>query len=146
MSQEPMQSYSNHVRRVPLGYWAACLSLLFGALGFAWLVARQPSLATASALLVALGAGGAAWYARINALRVQDRVIRLEERIRLERLLPPDLRGRIPELTMSQIAALRFASDGEVAELLRQTVAENLHDRRAIKQRIKSWRADWMRV
>ena len=146
MIQEREQSYSNHVRKVPLGYWAACLAILFGALGFVWLLIRQPSLANASALLLALGAGGAAWYARINALRAQDRVIRLEERLRLASLLPDDLKARISELSIGQIAALRFAADSEVAELLRQVLAENLHDRKAIKRRIRSWRADWMRV
>ena len=146
MKHLPVQTYENHVRRVPLGYWAACLAILFGAIGFAWLLFRQPGVASASGLLVALGAGGAAWYARINALRAQDRVIRLEERIRLERLLPADLKPRIEDLSVAQIVSLRFASDDEVAGLLRQVLAENLHDRKAIKRRIQSWRADWMRV
>lgn len=146
MSQVPQQSYANHVRRVPLGYWATSLALLFGALGFAWVAFRQPTVTTVSALLVALGAGGAAWYARINSLRVQDRVIRLEERIRLDRLLPADLKQRVEDLSIGQIISLRFASDSEVGELVRQVLAENLHDRKAIKQRVQSWRADWMRV
>jgi hypothetical protein len=146
MKNMPVQSYENHVRRVPLGYWATCLAILFGAIGLAWVAFRQPGVASVSALLVALGAGGAAWYARINALLAQDRVIRLEERVRLERLLPADLKPRIEDLSVAQIVSLRFASDGEVAELLRQVLAENLHDRKAIKQRVKSWRADWMRV
>lgn len=146
MSHFPQQSYANHVRRVPLGYWAAALALLFGALGLSWTTFQQPSLSNLSALLVALGAGGAAWYSRINALLVQDRVIRLEERRRLERLLAADLKPRIEELSVGQIVSLRFASDSEVSELTRQVLTENLHDRKVIKQRIKSWRADWMRV
>jgi hypothetical protein len=146
MPNAPAQSYANHVRKVPLGYWATCLAILFGAIGLGWTVFRQPSVATVSALLVALGAGGAAWYARINALLAQDRVIRHEERTRLERILPADLKARIEELSVAQIVSLRFASDGEVAELMRQVLAEGLHDRKAIKQRIRDWRADWMRV
>ena len=67
-------------------------------------------------------------------------MIRLEERLRLERLLPADLRGRIPELTTAQLVALRFASDGELAELVRAVFAEKLVDRRAIKQRIRRHR------
>jgi hypothetical protein len=82
---------------------------------------------------------------RVFALAVQDRVIRLEERLRLERLLPADLRGRIPELTTAQLVALRFASDGELAELVRAVFAEKLVDRRAIKQRIREWRPDYER-
>lgn len=146
MTSTPAQNYSNHVRRVPLGYWATCLAILFGALGLGWTMLQKPSLATASALLVALGAGGAAWYARINALFVQDRVIRLEERLRLAQLLPADLAPRIEELSTAQIVSLRFASDSEVADLMRQVLAEDLHDRKTIKRRIRTWRADWMRV
>ena len=146
MSTEPVQNYANHVRRPPLLYYAACGALILGALGFGWVLFRQPSIAAASALLATLGAGGIAWYARINALIVQDRVIRLEERVRLDRLLPADLKPRIGDLTIGQIASLRFASDAEVGDLVRQVLTENLHDRRAIKQRIRDWRADWMRV
>jgi hypothetical protein len=146
MPNAPEQSYANHVRRVPLGYWATCLALLFGTIGLGWTAIRQPSLASVSAVLVALGASGAAWYARINALRAQDRVIRHEERTRLERVLPADLKPRIEELSVAQIVSLRFAADAEVAELMRQVLSEGLHDRKAIKQRIRNWRADWMRV
>ncbi|MGE0640904.1 MAG: DUF6526 family protein [Thermoanaerobaculia bacterium] len=146
MTTRPPQSYENHVRKVPKGYWATCLALLFGALGLAWVAFRHPGIGTVSALLVALGASGAAWYARINALLVQDRLIRLEERIRLERLLPTDLALRISDFSFDQIAAMRFASDDELPELARAVLAEGIEDRKAIKQRVRSWRADWMRV
>jgi hypothetical protein len=146
MNAEPAQTYANHVRRPPLLYYASCGALIVGALGFGWDLFRHPSVVAASGLVATLGAGGIAWYARINALRVQDRVIRLEERLRLERLLPADLRARIGELGFGQLAALRFASDDEVAELFRQVLAEDLQDRRVIKRRIRNWRADWMRV
>ena len=146
MSAEPVQSYANHVRRPPLLYYASCVALIAGAVGFGWALFRPPGHLAASGLLATLGAGGIAWFARINALIVQDRVIRIEERVRLDRLLPADLKPRVDELTIGQIASLRFASDGEVAELVRQVLAENLHDRKVIKQRIRSWRADWLRV
>jgi hypothetical protein len=146
MPVEPVQSYANHVRRPPSLYYASCTALVLGALGFAWISIRQPSLPSVAALLAILGAGGIAWYARINALIVQDRVIRLEERVRLDRLLPGDLKPRIGELSIAQLASLRFASDEEVVELVRQVLAEWLHDRRTIKKRIRSWRADWLRV
>lgn len=87
-----------------------------------------------------------AYYARVNALVVQTRLVQLEERLRLERLLPAELRARLPELTTDQLVATRFASDGEVADLVRQVLDEGLAGRGEIKRRIRSWRADWMRV
>ena len=83
---------------------------------------------------------------RTNALVVQDRVIRLEERLRMARLLPDDLRPRIDEFTVSQLAALRFASDAELHDLARRVLVEKIERRDEIKRAIKNWRADWHRV
>ncbi len=81
---------------------------------------------------------------RIYALRVQDRVIRLEEQLRLQRILPESLRSRIPELKPRQLVGLRFAADGEVAGLVEKALAGL--DGEAIKKEIQSWRPDTFRV
>lgn len=82
---------------------------------------------------------------RLYAVRVQDRVIRLEERLRLTQLSPEPLRARIPELTEDQLVGLRFASDGEVAKLAERALNEKM-TRKQIKQAIQTWRPDYWRV
>jgi uncharacterized protein DUF6526 len=87
-----------------------------------------------------------AFQARMFALAVQDRVIRLEERQRYERVLPADLRARCGELTIDQVVALRFASDAELPALAMKVLEEKLTERKAIKQLIKCWRPDYQRA
>jgi Family of unknown function (DUF6526) len=82
---------------------------------------------------------------RLYALKVQDRVIRLEERLRLQQLLSDPLRSRVGELSEDQLIALRFGSDGEVTGLVEKTLSGNLN-RKAIKELIRTWRADHLRV
>jgi len=84
--------------------------------------------------------------ARLFALAVQDRVIRLEELLRYERVLPEELRWRSDELTVNQFVSLRFASDEELPALMRKVLDEKLAERKAIKQLIKSWRPDYLRA
>jgi uncharacterized Fe-S cluster-containing MiaB family protein len=77
---------------------------------------------------------------------VQDRLIRLEERLRYERLLSEELRWRADELTVDQFVSLRFASDEELPALMRKALDEKLTGRKAIKQLIKNWRPDYLRA
>jgi uncharacterized protein DUF6526 len=83
---------------------------------------------------------------RRMALTVQDRVIRLEERLRYDRVLPADLKSRIGEFTVSQCVSLRFASDAELPALARKVLDDKINERKAIKQMVKSWKPDYLRA
>src|SRR5487761_1062822 len=141
------QAFANHSRVVPAFHMVALPILLLNVvysiyeLVHTWFLfgALVSLLVSIALLLVAL-------YARMFALAVQDRVIRLEMRLRLEKLLPADLKPRIPEFTVSQLIALRFASDAELPDLARRVLDEKVKDRKAIKQMIKTWKPDYLRA
>jgi hypothetical protein len=143
---EVEQTYATHVRRLPALYVAGSTALGLYLLWDLYELWRRPSLGAVAGILLAAGVATAIYYARINALIVQTRLVCLEERLRLERLLPPPLAARIPELCKDQLVATRFASDGEVVDLVRQVLEEGLTSRDAIKRRIRSWRPDRQRV
>ena len=86
-----------------------------------------------------------AGLSRGAALTVQDRIIRMEERLRLHALLPAEERPHINELSIKQLIALRFASDDKLPALVRKTLTQNLEPK-AIKQSIVNWRGDYHRV
>ncbi len=94
----------------------------------------------AAALLLGFGT------VRRMALTVQDRVIRLEERLRYEHVLPADLKARIGEFTVSQLVSLRFASDSELPALARKVLDDKINERQAIKQMVKTWKPDYLRA
>jgi hypothetical protein len=88
----------------------------------------------------------AALFGRVFALKVQDRVIRLEERMRLRELLPAELKGRVNDFTPEQLIAIRFASDAEIPELAAIVLRDNPAKRDAVKKLIKQWRDDNVRA
>ncbi len=141
------QNFANHPKIVPLFHYFVIPALTIN-LGSAiyrlvhwhhWADGIIGVLTAVALLLLA-------FLARMFALTVQDRVIRLEERLRFERLLPEDLKARIPEFTVAQLVALRFASDAEIPALARKVLSENLTDRKAIKKLVQNWRADHLRA
>jgi uncharacterized membrane protein YciS (DUF1049 family) len=141
------QNYSNHTKWVPAFHFFVMpvLTLNFAQSLFRWRRAEFSfdglvGVLTAAALIALM------FLARLFALKVQDRVIRLEERLRMEKLLPADLTGRIEESTLSQLVALRFASNAELPGLARKVLEDKITDRKAIKQMVKEWRADYLRV
>ena len=142
------QSYSHHTRWDPLFHFFVLpvfvLASLF-AIVMHLFVHRTHPLHGILLTLFAIAVLIALFKIRLYALRVQDRVIRLEERLRLASLLPEGLRSRIPELSERQLIALRFASDGELAGLAQKTLNEKLSPG-DIKKSIKNWRADNWRV
>lgn len=140
------QSLANHSRIVPPFHYG-----LFGigTVNLVWTavkLVRSPSLDTVVGVLVAVLLIGLLWYARLFPLKVQDRVIRLEMRLRLARLLPPELQARIDELTPGQLVALRFAGDAELPALVVEVLAGRLTGGREIKAAIREWQADYLRV
>lgn len=141
------QSYGNHTRVVPAFHLVA-LPILFLNLGdqIYRIIHLGISFHNVVEMLLAVALIIVAVYARMFALTVQDRVIRLEMRLRLEGVLPPDLKPVIPKLSVDQLVALRFASDAELPTLCRRVLEEKLTKRAAIKQLIKTWKADYLRA
>jgi hypothetical protein len=143
---EGVQSYKKHTRILP-GFHYFVVPVLFInvviAIRRTWMA---PSGHFAWELVVAAALLVLAFLSRIQALSVQDRVIRLEMRLKLHGILPPDLQPAINQLTHRQLVALRFASDPELPELIREVVAGKLATPKDIKMRIKNWQADWLRA
>jgi hypothetical protein len=140
------QNFANHTKLIPMFHFVVLPILT---INLAWSINRLAHSFSAGPVIGVLVAAALillALYARMFALTVQDRVIRLEMLLRLQNLLPPDLRPRIPEFTVSQLVALRFAGDGELPDLARKVLAENLADRKAIKQLVRDWQPDNLRA
>lgn len=140
------QTYDNHAKLVPVFHMVGSPLLLILVGWATWRVMSAPSVDSVMTLVLVVVLTLAYFYGRMFALGVQDRVIRLEERLRMERLLDADLQPRIPELTTEQLIGLRFASDEELPALVRRVLAEKIADRKTIKLAVRSWRADHQRI
>ena len=140
------QNYKNHTKFFPPFHFIAAPILLLNFINQLRHVWANPTQSTGFAALVAFGILTALFAARLMALRVQDRVIRLELRQRLPGVLPADLQPRIHELTPAQMVALRFASDQELADLVRDVLAGKLASQKAIKLAIRDWQGDHLRA
>jgi hypothetical protein len=146
MAELQTQTLTSHRRFIPMWHFFALPVLIINVFVVGVHFGENPSLPNAWVLAVALALVIGVWQSRQMPLRAQDRVIRLEERIRLERLLPADLGERIGELTPGQLIELRFAPDDEVPELTRRVLGGELTSRGDIKGAIRNWRGDHLRV
>jgi hypothetical protein len=143
---DPVQSFKSHARWLPAYHFFVIPVLALNVINELRRAYSYPGLGRVVAVVVALALLTLGLLARTMPLAAQDRVIRLEMRLRLLQLLPPDLRARINELTPRQLIAMRFASDGELPELAREVLDGRVKTGKEIKMRIKDWQADWMRV
>lgn len=140
-----MQSYSTHRRLNPLYHFIALPIFAVNLVVTAVQLVRAPSTSTAWMFVVAFGMLAMLGVGRLQALMVQDRIIRLEERLRLQ-ALAPQLAGQVEKLSKRQVAALRFASDAELPDLARRVFAGEFASGGDIKRAVTAWRADHMRV
>ena len=140
------QTYGNHTRWHPLFHFFVLPVML---INFVWAIVecvKNPGRNQAWWIVVSAALVGLTFIARTNALKVQDRLIRLEERLRYQQLLPADLAQQAGSLAAGQIIALRFASDGELEGLVREVLGGRVTKSAEIKQAIKNWRGDTFRV
>lgn len=140
------QNFQNHAKYVPAFHFFVLPVLLFNVGWSIYRVIHEPSANVGVALVVSVALLLVALYVRMFALAVQDRLIRLEMQLRMNGVLPANLRPRIPEFTVNQLVALRFASDAELPGLAGKVLADNLQDRKTIKQMIQNWQADEVRA
>lgn len=143
---DSIQTYASHRRYIPEFHFFVLPVLIANIIITIVEFVRHPRFVTGWIVVMAFALAIGIWTARRMALRAQDRIIRLEERWRLERLLPPELRGRLGELRTSQLIAIRFAPDDEVPELVRRALDGELARQGDIKRAIRNWRADHLRV
>lgn len=150
MAETATQNYANHRKFVPgyhfVAYGILVINFIWSLYRLFWGLPGVPFFDRLLSVLLAVAFMLVALYARTFPLKAQDRVIRLEERMRMQRLLPADLQDRIGDLRASQLIALRFASDQELPALTRTVMEKNIKDSNEIKKMIRDWRTDHFRL
>ena len=140
------QNYANHRHLVPLFHFGVGITFLAF---FIWTAMRLRAGLTADTVMpFILGLGLIFLFlsTRTMVMRVQDRLIRLEMQLRLQQILPADLRARCNELSVDHLVALRFAGDAEIADLIREVLSGKLSSRNEIKKKIRNWQGDYFRA
>ncbi len=140
------QNYQNHTRWYPLVHFVLTPILFFNLIWQAVRLYQEPSWDRAEFLLLSLAFIGISVAARLQALKAQDRVIRLEESLRFQRILPPELALQAEKLPTGNKIALRFASDEELTGLVTKAVNGEFTNSKEIKLAVKNWRSDYLRV
>ncbi len=140
------QNYSNHVRWYPLFHFVTIPLLILNFLYQAVRLYQEPSWDRGVWVVLGIVFILMALTGRLQALKAQDRLIRLEERLRYKEVLAPDLVQRAANLPTEKIIALRFASDQELPDLVTQVLEGKLTTSKEIKTAIKNWRGDYLRV
>lgn len=140
------QNFSNHTRVVPPFHYVALPILLVNFVSAVVELFNGITFDASLHVLVAVALIIVALFARVFALKAQDRVIRLEMRLRMRELLPEDRQGRINDFTPTQMVSLRFAGDAELPELARKVLDENITKSTSIKKMITDWQGDYFRV
>jgi hypothetical protein len=140
------QNYKNHTRFFPLVHFVLFPVFLFNLIWQSVRMYQEPTWDRAEMILMALAFIALSVAARLQALKAQDRVIRLEEKLRYQKVLSGDLAEKAQTLRASQMIALRFASDGELPELVEKTLKGEFATPKDIKLAIKNWRGDHFRV
>jgi hypothetical protein len=145
MSKSQPQNLKNHARFDPPFHFVLLIVFLANLIISIVYVVRHPCFHSAWFVVLSVAAILALLKMRMYPMKVQDRVIRLEERMRLQALAPAEWHTQIYRLSEDQLIGLRFAADDEVVELAKQALEHNL-TRMQIKERIKDWRGDYWRV
>ena len=145
MSEKRPQTYENHTKFVPAFHYVTMPILLLNLVFSLYQMTQIFGFQSLNTVVVALALTVIAVLSRTNALKAQDRVIRLEERLRLQTVLEQDLRPRVNDITTSQLVALRFAPDEELEKLVRLALDSGA-DKKTLKKAIENWRPDYQRL
>ncbi len=140
------QNFANHVQWYPLVHFVITPILLLNLLWQIFRLYQDFSWDRAESLLLAIGLFLMSLAARLQSLKAQDRIIRLEERLRYQAVLPTELAEEAANLPIGQMLALRFAPDAELPELVSRTLSGELKSGKEIKTAVKNWRGDYLRV